>query len=121
MVLLDVGLVAPGADRLGGGCSQNRVSLEKANVSDRTVFGDLDFEDNVTGAIRGEGCGGILRLSPSLEASFGLLGIEPDAWGRRGRGRGDLGGRRCLCDRVIDLFAGSSLRAEDHFTFFVDD
>jgi hypothetical protein len=86
LIMLAVGLVAPVADGLGGRGDQERVSAQGAYVGHRTVIGDLDFEDDIPGAMRGEGCGRILGLSAPEEAGFGLLGIKPDvlSWSELG-------------------------------------
>jgi hypothetical protein len=34
---------------------------------------------------------------------------------------GELGGRRCFCNGIVNLFSGRGLHAENEFTFFVDD
>ena len=76
-----IGFVAPVADGLGGGGGQEGVSAEGADGRDGTVFGDLDFEDDVASAVAGEGCGGILGLGAAEKAGFGLRGRQPDALG----------------------------------------
>ena len=50
-----IGLVAPSADGFGGGGGQEGVSAEGVDVGDGAIFGDLDFEDDVAGAVGGEG------------------------------------------------------------------
>ena len=74
VVELAVGLIAPVADGFGGGGGQEGVSAEGADVGDGAVFGDLDFEDDVAGAMGGDGFGGILGLGTDEEAGFGLRG-----------------------------------------------
>ena len=76
-----VGLVAPFADGGGGGGGQERVPAQGADVGDGTVFGYLDFQDYVTGAVRGQSFAGILRLGAADEAVLGLRGSYPDALG----------------------------------------
>ena len=53
MVVLAVGLVPPVADGFGGGGGQEGVSAEGADVGDGTVWGYLDFQDYVAGAVSG--------------------------------------------------------------------
>ena len=48
-----IGLVAPVADGFGGGGGQEWVSAQGADGRDGTVFGDLDFEYDVAGAVIG--------------------------------------------------------------------
>ena len=76
-----IGLVAPVADRLGGGGGQEGVSAKGADGRDGTVFGDLDLENDVACAVAGEGCGGILGLGAVEKAGSGLRGRQPDALG----------------------------------------
>ena len=85
-------------------------------MGDRTVIGDLDFEDDLPRPMRGESGGRILGLDATEEAGFGLIGIEPGTLDR-----GELGGCRCFCHGVVDLFGGRGLQAENEFTFLVDD
>ena len=84
-----VELVAPFADGFGGGGGQERVSADGPDVGDGTVFGYLDFEDDVAGAVVGQGFGGIQGLGAAEDA--GLRGREPDALGLGSLGCGDLG------------------------------
>ena len=81
VVVLAVGMVAPCADGCGGGGGQEWVSTEGADVGDGAVFGYLDFEDYVAGAVGGYGCGGILGLGMAEEAGFGLRWSHPDSLG----------------------------------------
>ena len=74
VVVLAIGLVAPVADGFGGGGGQEGISAEAANGRNGTVFGDLDFKDDVAGAVGAEGCGRILGLGTAEEADFGLRG-----------------------------------------------
>ena len=53
LVVLTVGLIAPSADGFGGGGGQEGVSAEGADVGDGTVWGYLDFQDYVAGAVSG--------------------------------------------------------------------
>jgi hypothetical protein len=53
VVVLAVGLVAPFADGFDGGGGQEGVSSEGADVGDGAVFGYLDFENYVAGAVGG--------------------------------------------------------------------
>ena len=69
-----IGLVVPFADGFGGGGGQERVSAEGADVGDGAVFGYLDFENYVAGAVRGQGFAGILGLGTADDAGFGLSG-----------------------------------------------
>ena len=86
-----IGLVAPVADGFGGGGGQEWVSAQGADGRDRTVFGDLNFEDDVACAMAGQGCGGILGIGAAQEAGLSVRGRQPDALG--------WGGLRlsCLC------------------------
>ena len=74
MVVLAIGLVTPAADGFGGGGGQEGVSAEGADGRDGTVFGDLNFEDDIAGAVAGEGCGGVSGLGAAEETGFGLRG-----------------------------------------------
>ena len=136
VVVEAVGLVAPGADGFGGGGGQEGVSAESANGGDGAVFGDVDFEDDVAGAVGGEGVGGILGLGAAEETGCGLRGRQPDALGWDDLGWGDPGRRRRFYDGIAVLLGGiglglvvlrwaglggSGLHAEEDFAFFVDD
>ena len=89
VVVLAIGLVAPFADGFGGGGGQERVSADGPDIGDGTVFGYLDFEDDVAGTVVGQGFGGIQGLGAAEDA--GLRGREPDALGLGSLGCGDLG------------------------------
>jgi hypothetical protein len=52
---LAVRLVAPVADSIARGSGQRGVSAESADAGDGTVFGYVNFEDNASGAVSGEG------------------------------------------------------------------
>ncbi len=138
--MLAIGLVAPVADGFGGGGGQEWVSAQGADGQDGTVFGDLNFEDDVARATAGEGCGGILGIGAAQETGLGVRGRQPDALGwvdlsccglRCGElGCGDPTRRRCFHDGIAVLpggiglrlaLRGSGLHAKDDFTFFVDD
>jgi len=121
-----VGLVAPLANGVGGSGGQQEVSAEGADGGDGAVFGDLNFEDNVAGAVGGEGVGRILRLSAADEADFGFLGRQPDALGCGDLGCGELSRRRCFYDSVARSLGGigpggSWLQTEDDLAVFVHD
>jgi len=55
VVVLAIGLVTPVADGFGGGGGQEGISAEGVDVGDGAIFGDLDFEDDVAGAVGAEG------------------------------------------------------------------
>ena len=113
--MLAIRFVAPLADGIGGGGGQEGVSREDSNRSDGPVFGDQDFEDHFTGAVGGQGSGGVLRLDAIAQTNFGLIGSEPDIRGER-----DPGALRCVQHRGRAFFAGGGLHAENDLTVIVD-
>jgi len=74
MVVLAVRQVAPIADGGAGGGGEERVSATDVDVGDGAVFGDLDFEDHVAGAVGGFGFRGIAGLGAVEEAVCGFGG-----------------------------------------------
>src|SRR5208282_3974577 len=106
VIVLAVGLVAPVADGFAEG----------ADAGNRTVFGYLNFQDYVAGAVSGQGVRRILGLCAAEEVGFSLRGRKPDALGI-----GDFCGRGCCHDGIAIGLGWSGLHPVNDFAFFGDD
>jgi hypothetical protein len=83
VVIATVGLVAPTAYGFDGGIGEEGISAESPDGEDGSVFGYVDFEHDISGAMSGASLGGVVGLDAADEAVLSFIGIQPDGFWRR--------------------------------------